>query len=492
MRKIGLLLAVLVVALAACSKEEELTPTATVAGTPAATELPLQPADLLADPAAHEGQPVQISGRYSRLPAPFCNGVLYLSPATWALSDSGMVIQAAGLEELLEPLVPDGLTMTVDGRWEVWVGPLGCGEGAVISQVWYLHANRVLFPNPLSRATLTPLGVDTIEWPTPPPTSTLTLTVPAGSPLPTVARLTSTVPPTAVPTRTPTASHTPTALFSPLPTATEGRLPTLSPPASPTLIPSATPWPTFTPLSTHTSTPPVTLSPTTEAETETPSPTPTAAMSDQGELDVDDVVNGVLASDETHSWLFSATAGDVVTLTVGPTAGLDLELTLRDPQGIKVERQNAGLAGESESIAGLTLEQDGDYQILVEQVNGVGGDYGLALMDDFSLPILFPGNLNYGEDISVTLPLDTARIWHFQGSAEDTVTIYLEMDGDTDLFFALFGPDMETALAEVDEGLDGVAEEITITLPEDSFYSIWVEDNWFGDVGYQLSVTLEE
>ncbi len=53
-----------------------------------------------------------------------------------------------GYEEVLKRL-PDGLTMTVEGIWRQYDGPLGCGKEPGDGQAWYLQVERIISPNPL-------------------------------------------------------------------------------------------------------------------------------------------------------------------------------------------------------------------------------------------------------------------------------------------------------------------------------------------------------
>src|SRR5690606_12333742 len=44
-------------------------------------------------------------------------------------------------------------TITVDGRWLQWTGPVGCGKTAGVEEIWYLAVQNVVEPHPLVRAT---------------------------------------------------------------------------------------------------------------------------------------------------------------------------------------------------------------------------------------------------------------------------------------------------------------------------------------------------
>jgi len=500
----------LLLLLAGCGKKDAGSLPA-VPTTPVATgDMTLQLEELVTDPGAFEGRLVQVSGRYSVLPVPPCDSALYLPPTTWSLGDGGVIVRVAGLQSMLGALASDGLAMTVEGRWERWDGWIGCGDAAVSSTIWYLQAVRILSPNPLVRATFTPPGgapVPTGEAPeTPGPLPTSGTPSSASTQFP-VASATQVAVATFIftPTPTPTGLSSPlsTPTISPYPVATsDGPLSTLSPPSSPTLIPSGTILPTFTPDLTVT--PTSTPQPTTEGTvlptytplpaatgTNTPTPTPTSSggSGSQGEAEIDTVVNAQLAAGETHSWYYNATAGDVITITVGPARDVDLELVVNDPLGTWVTGRDYTPVGGAETIVGLHLDQGGEYEILVNEVYGEPGDYALAVMDRDSTTIRFPGNLSYGGSRSTSLPANTNHLWHFQGTVGDNIAIRLAPTDNSDLAFVLCGPDMDNQIDRVDGSGPGDAEESSFQLTETGFYTIWIEVYGGGEGGYELSLT---
>jgi hypothetical protein len=204
---------------------------------------------------------------------------------------------------------------------------------------------------------------------------------------------------------------------------------------------------------------------------------------------MDTVVNAQLAAGETHGWYYNATAGDVITITVGPASDVDLELVVNDPQGTKVAGRDYTPAGGAETIVGLDLDQSGEYQILVNEVYGEPGDYGLVVMDRDSTTIRFIGNLSYGASRSTSLPADTNHLWHFQGTDGDNITIRLTPTDNSDPAFVLYGPDMGNQIGRVDGSGSGDAEQSSFQLTETGFYTIWIEVFGGGDARYELSLT---
>jgi hypothetical protein len=215
-------------------------------------------------------------------------------------------------------------------------------------------------------------------------------------------------------------------------------------------------------------------------------------LSDRGSIDVDQVVNDALTAGQTHLWLFSALADDVITITVAPAAGLDLELTVRNAQGIKIRRRDDAGAGQAEIVAGLELAEGDGCQILVTETNDEPGDYALVVLDGSSIPIQFPGNLTYGESVSGALAAGTHHIWHFSGTAGDSITIRLTPEGNSDLIFTFYGPNMASPpIGREDAGFAGTPEEGSYQLAETGFYSIGVEEYGRMPADYLVLVTRE-
>lgn len=482
-----------------CSQDDDQTATPTATPGPVATHVAMSLTDLATDPTGHAGRRVLVSGRFAQLPVPVCNGTIHVPPTSWALSDQGIIIQAAGLEEMIFPLAPNDLTMLVAGNWKSWTGLIGCGNAAIESTIWFLDADRIAFPNPLSKATLTPYpgqqtGLDSTLLPTmiPQPSAEQIPSMIATQPLATV-QTTATASPepgtaaSTTPTATPSLSNTsdpaqtvspiPTAtsLVSPLQTPTTQRLSTLDPPASPTLDPSPTPLPTFTPYSESTLT-----------STPTSTPPASSTLLDRGSLDLDVIENGVLGNDETHRWLFSGS--DVITISVAAESSIDISITVRNPAGDDIEKKDNALAGDAEVISGLELPDAGDYQILVSDINGLPGSYSVVVNDVGSWPYIFPGNLNYNSELSTDLPADSVHIWHFMGQAGDYVRVQVLPNDGSDSIFLLFDPAMKE-IDYVDLAAAGDPESAEYTLAATGMYSVWVEEYGGEPSSYRISVT---
>ncbi|MCP4363347.1 MAG: hypothetical protein GY796_35555 [Chloroflexi bacterium] len=211
--------------------------------------------------AQYHNQRIRVTGRYLRLTLPEC--ALYNGPVIqWALVSDGLQLNAQGFEKPLS-IISSGTTLTIEGIWRLYTGPVGCGKAPPSGNVWYLDVEQIVQPNPLVASTRDSSllsGINTPEFPelvtrtgssasanTPTslptgtavfPTSTVeTETTPSATPLP--GNPTPTGPPTTLPTITPTPTR---FIISPTPTATNtGSAGTPTPTVgSSTATPSAT------------------------------------------------------------------------------------------------------------------------------------------------------------------------------------------------------------------------------------------------------------
>ena len=169
--------------------------------------IPLTLSALNEDPFAYINKVIRVSGAFTPLTPPTCER--YSGPFFgWALVDENLQLDVVGFERIVG-LVPPGTTMTVQGVWQRYEGPLGCGKGPARGNAWYLAATRILEPNPL--VGVPGAGVD----------------VESGAPdLPALL-------PTQIPTATPIGAVTPSPSATPAAAVTVG--PVISPtPGSPT------------------------------------------------------------------------------------------------------------------------------------------------------------------------------------------------------------------------------------------------------------------
>jgi len=222
-------------------------------------------------PQTYRGQRIQVTGEYQALTPPDCHP--YSGPIfRWSLVAENLQLNSRGFEDLLK-YVPDGTTLTVEGIWRLYDGPLGCGKQAADDIAWYLAVERIVSPNPLPNFVRTPhptavSGESPANPTTPTPGETPMLTA-----TPTLPDVVFT------PLATPTAVFSGTAVSTPTPqiTGTPGTgtvYPSVTPlvSATPTGFPPGFPSPTPGP-GTPSATPPVGA--TTPAPIGTSPPQPT-------------------------------------------------------------------------------------------------------------------------------------------------------------------------------------------------------------------------
>lgn len=186
--------------------------------------------ELDANPLLYRNTLVRVTGAYAPSPEPPCTPYKG-PPASWSLVDSGLRLDVQGFSEVME-LIAEGSQVTVDGFWERYEGPVGCGKEPPTQTLWYLRAVQLVQPNPLPELAGLPGDASASE---------------EGAPTPDLEA-------TAVPTTTPTPRATDDLTPTPTPTARVTATPTTTPDltVSPTatlesdVTPSATPTPTPT------------------------------------------------------------------------------------------------------------------------------------------------------------------------------------------------------------------------------------------------------
>lgn len=112
-------------------------------------------------PESFQNQRIRVTGDKVTIVPQGCR--LYTGPVfNWGLIAEDLQLYALGYEEVIKRL-SDGLTMTVEGVWRQYNGPLGCGKEPADGTAWYLQVERIVSPNPLPLVDGTPFA--TIQVP---------------------------------------------------------------------------------------------------------------------------------------------------------------------------------------------------------------------------------------------------------------------------------------------------------------------------------------
>ncbi len=476
-----------VVVLAGCRQQDVTiaSPIPTIEDLPlVAVDIPLT--TLLRYPYSFEGEHVRITGQYKPLPLMACENEPHTSPATWVLSEGGIEVPAAGFDDVLRQLKRTDTALVVEGRWQFWDGPVGCGRRAPDEEVWHLQVSRIVSPNPLSLE-VTPdqeIASALIATPTAEqaPSATPDADSTTSTEIPTL--------PSATASATPLASSTPTASATVRTTATAEINQTVSASVTRTTTPVAT----ETKVATETPTSVVTGTdiPTSLTPSITPSPTPSATPtvpSGGGTLVLEHIVRSALGVEGVHYWDFEALDSEIISISVGPAVDLDIALELIDPDGTTIVVTNDGVAGRAESISEISLEKSGEYEIEVRAVGGTSGDYSIVMTNmDSEAYLIFRENLSYGDIGTGNLPADTDHLWNFEAAAGDVVTIHIDPSNSDDLVLFLIAPD-SGELEFIDDYGPGEGEQISQhVISESGIYSIRVGELEFQPAFYTVTL----
>lgn len=194
-------------------------------------------------------------------------------------------------------------------------------------------------------------------------------------------------------------------------------------------------------------------------------------------ITVGQTITGTLSNPAGDRYSFTASQGDVVTITLESEA-FDTYLELFDTQGTRLEYNDDAGSTRTSQITYRVLEA-GDYIIVARVYNSGGGDYTLTL-DQGETPQLpgMPGgpggnnNLEYGQSVNGSLPNASEERYTFVGTTGDLVIIDLEST-DFDTYLTLLDP-ANRELATNDDGGEGSNSQIALKLPASGAYTIVV------------------
>ena len=504
-------LTVLLTILIACTGDQQPTPTpfpevtTTEEALDPTASLAISITDLAADPEAYGDSFVEITGRYQQLPLLVCDSDAYPAPATWQLqAEDGSLIAVGGFDSQVRSLLPNDLTMTVSGVWQLFEGPVGCGKSAASTQIWYLKASDILSPSPIAQVTLTPTGaasqVADTDGQTAVPTDGDDANLAATPTLDNAGD---------EPVGTPTSAST-TIPAPPDSTATFTTVPPTSDPGDANDDRTATPTSSSGGNSTATATSSGgsgTATPTDSNGTATPtstnggsgSPTPTSvalttATRDPNEFDTvefDELspevpVLELLAPQQVHLYPIAFDYDGAITITAVAEPTVNLVLEIIDPADDVVQQANNGGNGELETIVNAQLNVALDYKIRLFDLNGTEGDYCLIFSEGGGFPDTIKGRIDYGQTKQDQVEVLGIDYWCFLGAEGESISIASASTATAgDFVLGLFGPPDFDAIGTVFQD----AEIMNTRLEENGMYIIGVLDFEAGASGYSLTLT---
>lgn len=486
----------------ACTTSEAPTPTpfsTRSTATPnigAASPLPVEFDDLVRNPIAYEGARIQLTGRYKKLPLLICDGEVFRSPATWTLVNDNLIAPLGGFDAQVKQMLPENITMVVNGVWRRWHGPIGCGKDAVTRDIWYLDVREIVSPNPLVLVTLTPFGeevADAGENPTSTPVDDLPEEEVPIEEETAVAQPTQTVPtstprPTSTPDFDDEEEEEPTVTaVSPTPSAT-GENDEEDDDTS-----TATPSQTPNPNATATRTPQPGTNPTaTSTPGDAPLITPTPASIDNGSITSIEIGFETVTAGAIHKWEISLSEDAIMTLSVVMQPNTNPVITLIDPLGdIVINAQDSSPANQPEIIDEFVADTSGVYEVLVYEKSGQSASYVLNFYEDTSSIInIFEGLFTGSTSGTDMLEEDSDDYWVFYAEENDVITFSVDpVDANADLFITLWGEDGDVAESDNDIGENEVIEDFVI--PRTGIYSIQIADFDLLDRDYSYIFTIE-
>jgi hypothetical protein len=446
--------------------------------------------DILENPAFYEDAYVRVTGQYFRRPLFVCSVDPQPSPASWELRAGEDVLPAGGFGGQLRQLLPDGLTLTVIGKWTQWKGPVGCGKQSVPREIWYLDVAKIVEPGLLARVTLTPAGnvaVPVEDEGVPPtavpgeiepsPEATLPEQETAVVPTPTTALI-----------ETLSAGFTPVATNNPSPptttagpgTPTETAVPGSQATRTANSAGSTTP----TTIATVTNTPPpgASLTPT-HVPTAGPSPTPPpiSVIDVEDDVSADEFRLNVLNESEIHAYTIQLETDEEINISALGERGADMKIEILDAERNLIVSQNNASANSVETLV-FNPTADDEYKIYISDASRGGGSYVMTVGNE-EYPRTIMGLINYGDVNGGTIRLDEGHYWFFEGAAGDQVTVNVTSQSESNLPMSLYDMD------EIEVGDLSLVEQIQDQpLPGDGWYLLEFEEWELDENTYQLTL----
>lgn len=113
----------------------------------------------------------------------------------------------------------------------------------------------------------------------------------------------------------------------------------------------------------------------------------------QGNIGLDETVEGELGEAENHGWIF-AEGPATIDITFEPSEDMDGVLEIYDPDNELMASSDQPFKGEVEELIGIEIPDDGEYTIVVREFFDAPGSYTLTVTGEAGEASESPGDLN--------------------------------------------------------------------------------------------------
>jgi serine/threonine-protein kinase len=231
---------------------------------------------------------------------------------------------------------------------------------------------------------------------------------------------------------------------------------------------------------------------------------------DQGEIRCGQTLSAQINEGDEHVWAFTGSGGDIVTIAMNETDGMDTYLTLYDSDVNELEHDDDSGDSLNALIENYELPSDGIYVIVARGFGHQGGSYELSLACGSTTPstssgtslgtgdgfycdeVWDAGQIDCGDSFTGTVADGYEHQYTFYGTVGQSVTIGMNRVEDIDPYLRLIAPNGEEEIHN-DDGAgypDSLIEDHI--LEETGMYIIVAHDFFSCEGGdYELIFTCE-
>ena len=210
---------------------------------------------------------------------------------------------------------------------------------------------------------------------------------------------------------------------------------------------------------------------------------------DAGDLSSGDFKQEVLQENEIQAWFFFGFAGDEISIIASPiNNNVDLLLWLLSPDLERLATVDATLAGESEQL-NITLAEDGQYVILVQDFFGEPGSYQISYTVNQNLTVISSGYLPYNQAVTDTIPAGKTDLWLFTVQEDEIISIKAAPHtAGSDLVLIIRGPDGYLQFTLDNTASDGEELLLEFAVPAGGEWIILIKEFQGRATSYSLEV----